>query len=663
MDNFLKGFRGRALALGLAAFGLIALLSLLPWGQALENPALNFCYRLRPALPPPADLLIVGIDEASFQEMRRPWPWPRRFHAELVNRLAAAGARLIVFDVLFADPTTPEDDHSFAAAIGRAGNVILAHTIEVSEDPHFLREIQVEPLELFRRAARSMALTMVTPDADGVVRRFRFRLGGQMTMPGVVAEIVRPQAGIPPDLSGLINYVGPPGSLDTVSYYQLLDDGHPLPESRIRDRIVLIGRMTETSLDLRAKADAFFTPYRSETGQLMSGVEVHGHIIHTLLTETWGRELPWAFRLLLYFGATLLFSFLMVRLSPLAGLAVLSGLIFLMMAASALLFLRWNHWAPPVLLSLGLALSFSGNALTTFIRDAREKRWLRQAFGRYVSPQVVDILSQNPERLELGGEEVEVTVLFADLAGFSALSEHLAPKVVIHLLNEYFGALTQVILTHYGTVDKYIGDALMAFWGAPLPRQDHAVLACRAALEMQRAMVELQAGWHLRGLPPLTARIGIHSGAAVAGNVGSRDRFNYTVMGDTVNLAFRLEGVNKHYGSEILLSQATRDLAGDAFLVRELDLVKVKGREQPVTIYQLLGPSPAEGEPAGPARFAAGLAAYRAQDWSQAADRFQQALQETPDDFAARLFLKRCRHYLKHPPPPDWQGVYVMKEK
>jgi adenylate cyclase len=180
---------------------------------------------------------------------------------------------------------------------------------------------------------------------------------------------------------------------------------------------------------------------------------------------------------------------------------------------------------------------------------------------------------------------------------------------------------------------------------------------------MQRAMVELQAGWHLRGLPPLTARIGIHSGPAVAGNVGSRDRFNYTVMGDTVNLAFRLEGVNKHYGSDILLSQATRDLAGDAFLVRELDLVKVKGREQPVTIYQLLGPRRAEGEPAGPARFAAGLAAYRAQDWSQAADRFQQALQETPDDFAARLFLNRCRHYLKHPPPPDWQGVYVMKEK
>ncbi|MBM4275362.1 MAG: CHASE2 domain-containing protein [Deltaproteobacteria bacterium] len=218
ISKFFAGPSARAWLLALAALAVIAPLSLLPLGQNLENQALDLCYRLRHTAAPPPELLIVGIDEASFHELRRPWPWPRSLHADLIKRLAQAGAGLIVFDVLFAEPTTPEDDSALAAAMQEAGNVILAQAIETVEDPRSSRQILVEPLEIFSRSAFSPALFMVTPDADGVVRRFRPHLGGLETMPAQVFHSVRPQKSMQEDFTGLIHYVGPPGSIETVSY-------------------------------------------------------------------------------------------------------------------------------------------------------------------------------------------------------------------------------------------------------------------------------------------------------------------------------------------------------------------------------------------------------------------------------------------------------------
>jgi adenylate cyclase len=221
------------------------------------------------------------------------------------------------------------------------------------------------------------------------------------------------------------------------------------------------------------------------------------------------------------------------------------------------LFFLARFWVPPFLMATGLVLVYAGNVLGHYVIEAREKRWLRQAFGRYVSPSVVETIITHPQRLELGGEEIEATVLFADLEGFTLLSETMPPQSLIKLLNDYFTPMTQVIMAYQGTLDKYIGDALMALWGAPVPLADHALRACRAAIDMEQTMTELQAAWQAQGLPNLMARIGLHTGPVVAGNVGSRDRFNYTVLGDTVNLASRLEGVNKAYGTRILLSEET----------------------------------------------------------------------------------------------------------
>jgi adenylate cyclase len=648
----------------MAALSLVGAFSFSRIGQNLENHTLDLYYRLRPAPPQPQDLLIVGIDEPSFKEIGLPWPWPRRLHAALVDRLARMGARLVVFDVLFAETTRPEDDELFADSLRRAGNVILASTIDLTRDPRFSRHILIEPIQALNSAARATGLMMISPDADGVVRHFQLFLGGRRTIPAVAAQNLSPPPALPANLSGLIGYVGPSRSIDTVSYYQILDVERPIPEARVRGRVVLVGRVLGPSATPQAQADTFYTPFYAGTGQLMSGVEVHGHILHTLLTRSWGREVPLALRLV---GAFLLLAAaaaLLHRLRPAPALAALLLFLFLIFGASFTLWVKGRVWFPPVLISVGLVLVYVGDISWKYLVEYRERRWLRQAFGRYVSPALVEAIVAHPERLKLGGEEAEVTVLFADLAGFTGLAEEMPPESLIQLLNEYFTTMTQIIQANQGTVDKFIGDALMAVWGAPVAMTDHAALACRAALAMQEAMRGLKEGWRRRGLPQLSARLGLHSGRVLAGNVGSSDRFDYTVMGDTVNLASRLEGVNKRYGTDILLSEATYRSAGaDGFYFRELDRVQVKGRLGPVTIYELVeSRSPANEPPWLPA-FAAGRGAYLARDWRRAMENFQEVLRLKPDDTPSRIFLQRCRQYREAPPAADWEGVFILEEK
>lgn len=666
MPSIFKSFqgpRGRALLVGLLAFLIVAPLSLVTTGRTLEYLGLDLAYQLRPSQPPPPELLVIGIDEASFQELRRPWPWPRRLHAKLIRRLAAAGASLIVFDVVFADPTDSEDDRLLAEALKQAGNVILGQTVSVTQDPHFARRILVQPLPALRRAARGLGLMMLTPDPDGVVRHFRLRLYGKETLPAAAVKNYRPRLTLPPHLNGLIDYAGPGRSIDTVSYYQILDEKHPLPASRIRGRIVMVGRMLEASATPQAQADSFLTPFFGRDNRLMPGVEIQGHIINTLLQGSWGRELPSAARILMYLATFLLVSLILARLSPLRGLALLLALTLAILGASLGLFIYLNFWAPVMLLGGGLALIYGGNVLGHYLIEAREKRWLRQAFKRYVSPALVEAIIAHPERLELGGEEVAVTVLFADLQGFTSLSEEMAPHDLVRLLNEYFTPMTRIILEHQGTVDKYIGDAVMALWGAPVPFDDHALRACDAALAMQAAMGPLAQDWQTRGLPPLKTRMGLHSGPVIAGNIGSTEQFNYTAMGDTVNLASRLEGVNKIYGTGVLLSGATYRQVAEVMLAREVDLVRVMGRGQPVAIYELLGRRQEGGPPAWLEIFGAGREAYLRQDWEGAAKRFQEVLRLKPEDGPARVFLDRSRKFQKQPPPEDWQGVHVLESK
>jgi adenylate cyclase len=653
----------RGLFLGFLVFWLMTPLSFLPLGKFLENRALDFFYQWRPAQSMAPEILLVGIDEASFQELRRAWPWPRSWHARLVKRLSEAGAKLIVFDIIFAEPSTPEEDQDFIAAVQAAGNVVLAKTLEVIEGPRFRRQILITPMPHLAAASDGVGLAMVTPDPDGVVRRFKAKLAGQTTISALTARLYNPSLQIPDSLSGLIDYSGPSRSLDILSYYQVLDSDHPLPAARVRGKIVLVGRMLEASVDPRGQADAFYTPYFSLTGKAMSGVEIQGHIIHTLLQGRCGRTFPDGPRVFVFFFLFLGAGYLFARFRPLSGLIGLIILCLGLFVATFYLFLRQCLWFPPVLLASGLIMVYGSNSFFHYLLEAKDKRWLRQAFSRYVSNSLVEIITDHPDQLRLGGEEVDVSVLFSDIVGFTSVSEDLTPENLIHLLNEYFSTMTDIILNCKGTVDKYIGDAIMAFWGAPLPLADHSRKACQAALAMQEALPALKASWRERRLPPLEARLGIHTGRAIVGNVGSRDRFNYTVMGDTVNLASRLEGVNRIYGTTILVSESTFQQAGDGLLFREVDLVQVKGRLQPVTIYELLGRQEEKAQFPWIETFGAAILAYRQRQWDLATQLFRDVLVQRPNDPPSLCFQRRLKYFQQHPPLPDWRGIYTLDSK
>ena len=304
-------------------------------------------------------------------------------------------------------------------------------------------------------------------------------------------------------------------------------------------------------------------------------------------------------------------------------------------------------------------------AINDMVTGLKERDYIRDTFKNYVDGSVVDELLQNPEKLKLGGERKELTVFFSDLAGFTSLSETLSAMELIRLINEYLGAMTVDIVKHSGTLDKYHGDAIMAFWGAPMEQPLHAVNCCRAALDNVKRLQELWADWEQRGIPPIDMRIGINTGPMVVGNAGSPQLKNYTVMGDNVNLASRLEGVNKIYGTRILISDGTRQACGDAIVVREIDLIAVKGKSKAVRVFELIGLPGQIKDSALEAlvTFEHGLALYREQDWDAAEEAFRKVIAYRGKDAPSEVFLKRLVLFRETPPPPGWDGTFTMTVK
>ena len=298
----------------------------------------------------------------------------------------------------------------------------------------------------------------------------------------------------------------------------------------------------------------------------------------------------------------------------------------------------------------------------------RERRMITRAFEHYVAPAIVKQMLEDPSKLSLDGEEYDTTIIFTDLEGFSALAERVAPGEVRAHLSRYLTAMTDCLLAEHGTLDRFIGDAILAYFGCPVRDASHPAQACRAALVMQRRMRELNAEWEAAGLPRLRMRMGLNTGRVVAGNMGTDTVFHYTIIGDAVNLASRLESVNKIYGTDMLAGEETRRLAGDEFVWREIDRVKVKGRATAATIYTLIGQVGDSREPDTRARSSAnttprGLRSYREREWTRAANYFRSALAIDAADGPSRTMLARCEQYAASPPPETWDGVFELTEK
>jgi adenylate cyclase len=305
--------------------------------------------------------------------------------------------------------------------------------------------------------------------------------------------------------------------------------------------------------------------------------------------------------------------------------------------------------------------------VSRFIGEQRERKRVRDAFGRYVSPVVVEEMLKDPSRLELGGVEKVLTVLFSDLQGFTSYSERYSPSEMIGILSEYYARMTERVFASEGTLKEYVGDELMAIFGAPVEQADHARRACRAALDMKQHREAMTLEWADRGRPPLKARTGVNTGVMLVGNIGSRYRFSYGVLGDNVNLGSRLEGLNKEYGTEILVGENTVALLGDEFHLREVDMVRVVGKKKPVRIFELLGIVDGVADGAVDRSvledYAAALEAYRAQRWAPAARLFESIIAKRKADGPSATMLGRSRAYLEVPPPEDWDGVYEATRK
>jgi len=334
-------------------------------------------------------------------------------------------------------------------------------------------------------------------------------------------------------------------------------------------------------------------------------------------------------------------------LIALAALVLYVGLALAMVSGGTIIAIA----APCVLASAVLVAATIGGLAT----EGREKAKLRAVFSQYVSGPVVDRILADPARARLGGERKELTVLFSDIRGFSLFSEGMAPEALAAFLGEYLTPMTELVLASGGTLDKYIGDAIMAIWGAPIDVPDHAARACEVALKMQETLIELNQGWAKAGKPAVAIGVGINTGAMAVGNMGSAARFDYTVLGDQVNLGSRLEALTKEYGIPILVGESTAMSAGSGYVFREIDLVRVKGRAGAVPVFELVGRAGAVVDPT----FASALADYRRREFVPA----QQAFAALADDPVARILAARCAELAAEPPGEDWDGVYEQRSK
>ena len=579
-----------------------------------------------------------------------------------------------------------DGDRLLAKALADAGRVVLGVMCGVQQadtaarpEPENLRPMKVEGVEVtagtlqcrrltgsvprLANAARTQASIALTLDPDGVARRYPYFLArGDEVFPSMAmaaARLARPDDGAALVARAKAADAGRPGlflprrdAFRVVRFSDLLEveDSASLKDA-FAGRLVFVGVSAMGTKDYVLTARETDQPgvflHAAATGALLSGRFLH----HDGPALRWGA--------LAGFGLVLLVAVLGLRLErtlPVVLIAVVGvlswGLVTQRAMVAGHLVPVWPVWAGLVG-TLGVRL---GSGFRRAAEARKQASTIRRAFHQYLAPEVVAALVNDPDTLRLGGERREITAFFSDIKGFTSLSEALPPTELLGVLNECLGRMSTVILEEGGIIDKYIGDAIVAMFGAPLEQPDHAARACRAALRCQAVMAELREEWVARGLPPLHVRIGLNTGHALVGNMGSEQRFDYTMIGDTVNLAARLEGANGQYGTWLMCSEATRVEAGDAACFRELDLLRPKGKKIAVRVHEVTS----EVQPEHP-RYAEALALYRAQRWDEALEAFRALVAD--GDAPAETFVKRIEMYRARPPLESWDGVFTMTTK
>jgi adenylate cyclase len=591
-------------------------------------------------------IVLVAINEESIEAMKMRPPWPRTVHARLVDRLAQGGAAVIALGVLISEPTTEQEDGELAKAVARAGNVVMAADLMYTEAAGARFYKRTDPLPIFRDAGAIPGLATITFDRDHFVRLVPPEPDAMWRQVLKVLQFKVPSMVLPqlPAEGAMIRYLGPDTIFDPVPYHLVLDATPQELKGAFNGRIVLVGSDLRASAEIGlAQSDLFSTPFANYSGTLTPGMKIQATVIHNALSGETIRPLGTGANLFLEALAALASFFAFRRWRPLLGAAAVLGVIAALGALAWYLFVLEGVWMAVAAPCAVVLIAYLGFGVRSYLAESRRKRELQGAFSRYVSPDVVDQIVANPQRLALGGERREITVLFTDLAGFTKMSEASKPEVVSQVLIRHFTALTEVVHANKGTVVQFIGDAIMAFWGAPLDDPDHALHAVEAAIEMQKAMEKLREELKAEGLPEIHMRVGVNTCEAIVGNMGSSTRFAYTAMGDGINLGSRLEGANKAYGTKILVSGETVSKLHGRIPVRRVDRVRVAGKSEAVDIFTPVADA-ALIEPT-----ALAFEAYVRREWEHAAKLYREMRASDPADGVAARVLARIEECQRDP--------------
>jgi adenylate cyclase len=548
-------------------------------------------------------------------------------------------------------------------------------------DPFINAYIPEANIDILSQAADSSGYFNMVPDKDGFVRWMPlvFKCGRDVYAPLSIQSVWhyldQPQLMvkvanygiqgismgerfIPTAEDGkmLINYLGPE---KTFPYYSLSDiiQGN-IPQGTFNDKIVMVGATAIAIYDIRS------TPL-SSSGEY-PGLEIHATVINNIITNNFLKKPKWTtiFDALAILIIGLFTGVVVRRVGALKGILFSSALFILYILLSYWLFMNLGIWVNIIYPLLVLVLVYTSLTVYRYLIEEKERKKIKGAFTYYVSSSVVNEMLKHPEKLKLGGDRRELSVLFSDIRGFTTIAEGLTPEELVHLLNEYLTVMTDIVFKYDGTLDKYMGDAIMAIFGAPLDLPDHPIKACHSALEMIEELKNLNQKWIAEGKHPMDIGIGINTGPMMVGNMGSAQRFDFTAMGDSVNLGSRLEGVNKSYKTNIIISEFTFERVKNEFTCMELDAVRVKGKKRPVKIYSLVGYKDLPGiQEEVIKQFNQGVILYKRRKWDKAIHIFENITAMAPDLYAAQVYIDRCFDLKKNRPPADWDGVYTMTTK
>ncbi|HWX21913.1 MAG TPA: adenylate/guanylate cyclase domain-containing protein [Candidatus Binatia bacterium] len=620
---------------------------------------------------PVTEAVVVCLDEESHRKLGQPLnaPWDRSIHARLVDRLTGAGARAIVFDIVFSDPNSnhPAADARLAAAIKASGRVVLAaDNVRVGPGEKQI----IPPFDLLRDAAAGMGSDELVPDSDLVVRQHTPRGDNPLSsLSWVAAGLAGAKVAKDDRLEDVprwMNYYGPPNFIPWVSYADALDPAATRDEF-FRGKTVFVGARLQTKFAGDRK-DEYANPFSFWLSKKMAeqqealfspGVEIQATAFLNLLRGDWLKRIAFGTERLLLLAAGLVFGWGLVQFRPIWATGVAIVCLGAVAWSAYLGFVHGLVWFPWLLVAAQITLALAWSVLFNSVQLYVEKRLYLQTLRFYLPPKLVKKFAGSRDLLKPGATQQTLTLFFSDIADFTTIAEGMDPDELAGLMNHYFdNAIAKCIHKADGTVAKYIGDAIFAFWNAPDPHEDHALLACEAALLFRE-----QTAQPIRGRT-LHTRIGLHTGVANVGNFGSVERVDYTALGESVNLASRLEGLNKHLGTDCLLSGATKDAVGERMLTRPLGSFQLKGFAGLVAVYELIG-RPDADEATRPWRqaFAEALNTFEHRDLELAVLGFRQVLELRPNDGPSQFYLKRIADLAKETLPDNWATYTILREK